>query len=130
MERPSVRQLECVVALAEHLSFHRAARAVHISQPALSLQLQQLENVLGARLFERDRRRVLLTPVGEALVPRARAALLELDGFVETATTLRDPHAGVLRLGVIPTVAPYVLPGLVAPLRRRFPALKLRLREE
>src|SRR5262245_38216974 len=105
MERPSLRQLECVLALAEHLSFRRAAAACSISQPALSLQLQQLERVLGTRLFERDRRRVLLTPAGEALLPHARAALLAVDGFVEHARTLRDPLAGTLRLGVIPTVA-------------------------
>ena len=74
MQRPSLRQLECVVAVAEHLSFRKAAEAIFISQPALSLQVQQLERMLGTRLFERDRRRVLLTPAGEELLPHARAA--------------------------------------------------------
>jgi len=129
MERPSVRQLETVVALAEHLNFRRAAEATFTSQPALSLQLQQLERMLGTRLFERDRRRVLLTPAGEELVPHARAALLAIDGFVDTARGVQDPLAGTLRLGVIPTVAPHVLPPLMAPFRRRFPKLRLLLRE-
>jgi LysR family hydrogen peroxide-inducible transcriptional activator len=130
MERPSVRQIESFVGVAEHLSFRRAAEAAFISQPALSLQIQQLERMLGARLFERDRRRVLLTPAGEELLPLARAALIALDGLLESARTLRDPNAGTLRLGVIPTVAPYVLPGAVGPLRKRFPKLRLLLRED
>ena len=130
MERPSLRQLECVVAVAEHLSFRRAAEACFISQPALSLQIQQLETMLGTRLFERDRRRVLLTPAGEELLPHARAALVAIDGFVDEARALSDPLAGTLRLGVIPTVAPYVLPGAIAPLRKRFPKLRLLLRED
>lgn len=130
MERPSLRQLECFLAVAEHLSFRRAAEASFLSQPALSLQIQQLERLLGTRLFERDRRRVLLTAAGEALLPQARNALLAFDGFTEAAHTLRDPRAGVLRLGVIPTVAPYVLPGVVGPLRKRFPKLRLLLRED
>ncbi|MEQ1890914.1 MAG: LysR substrate-binding domain-containing protein [Planctomycetota bacterium] len=130
MERPSLRQLECVVAVADRLSFRRAAEAIAITQPALSLQIQQLERMLGMQLFERDRRRVLVTPAGEALVARARVALAEIDAFVEAAGSLRDPLAGTLRLGVIPTVAPYVLPGLVAVLRKRLPRLRLLLRED
>jgi LysR family hydrogen peroxide-inducible transcriptional activator len=130
MERPSLRQLECAVAVAEELSFRRAAARCAISQPALSLQIQQLERMLGARLFERDRRRVLLTPSGSALLPHAREALRAVDGFLDAARGLRDPMAGPLRLGVIPTVAPYVLPGLVAALRKRHPALRLLLHED
>jgi LysR family hydrogen peroxide-inducible transcriptional activator len=113
MERPSLRQLECVVAVAEHLSFRRAAEACSISQPALSLQVQQLETMLGTRLFERDRRRVLLTPAGEGdPAPRPGRRSSRSTAFVETARGLRDPFAGRLRVGVIPTVAPYVLPWL------------------
>ena len=130
MERPSLRQLECAVAVAEHLSFRRAAEAVAITQPALSLAIQQLETLLGTRLFERDRRRVLPTPAGEQLVPRARTALAEIDGLVEAARVLHDPLAGTLKMGVIPTIAPYVLPSVVPVLRRRFPALRLQLQEQ
>ena len=130
MERPSLRQLECAVAVAEKLSFRRAAEACFISQPALSLQIRQLETLLGARLFERDRRRVLLTPAGEQLLPHLKGALLAIDHVVEAARAQRDPLAGTLRLGVIPTVAPYVLPGVVGPLRKRYPELRLLLRED
>ncbi|HTV22893.1 MAG TPA: LysR family transcriptional regulator, partial [Polyangiaceae bacterium] len=70
--RPSVRQLECLVATAKHLSFRAAARECHISQPALSSQIARLEESLGVILFERNRRRVLLTPVGEAVLERAK----------------------------------------------------------
>ena len=130
MERPSLRQVECAVAVAEHLSFRRAAEACFISQPALSLQIQQLETVLGTRLFERDRRRVLLTPAGERLLPHLRDALLVFDALLQAAGEQTDPLAGTLRLGVIPTVAPYVLPGAIAPPRKRFPKLRLLLRED
>ncbi len=129
MERPSLRQLECVVAVAEHLNFRRAAEACFITQPALSAQLQQLENVLGLKLFERDRRRVLPTPAGAALVARARRALEEIDAFVDAARVFKEPLAGPLRLGVIPTVAPYVLPIAVPRFHKAFPRLKLFLRE-
>ena len=130
MERPSLRQLECLVAVAEHLNFRKAAESCFITQPALSLQIQQLETLLGTRLFERDRRRVLVTPAGEALIPRARAALAEMDALVDAARVLRDPLAGTLRLGVIPTVAPYALPAVIPTLRRKYPRLRLLLQEE
>jgi LysR family hydrogen peroxide-inducible transcriptional activator len=129
MQRPSLRQLEVVLALAEHLSFRKAAEACGITQPALSQQLQQLENVIGFRVFERDRRHVVPTPAGAELVEHARRALLEIDAFVEAARGFREPLAGPLRMGVIPTVAPYVLPVVVPRLRRAFPRLKLFLHE-
>jgi LysR family hydrogen peroxide-inducible transcriptional activator len=130
MERPSLRQLECVVAVADHLNFRRAAEACFITQPALSAQVQQLETMLGVRLFERDRRRVLVTPAGEPLVLRARAALAEIDSFVDTARVSLDPLAGTIRLGVIPTVAPYVLPLAIPAIRKDFGRLRLLLRED
>ncbi len=130
MERPSLRQLECVVAVAEHLNFRQAAESCFISQPALSAQVQQLETMLGVRIFERDNRRVLVTPAGEQLVARARIALAEIDSFVEAAQVSRDPLAGTLRLGVIPTVAPYVLPSTVPAIRKRFAKLRLLIRED
>src|SRR5688572_4670386 len=101
MERPSLRQLECAVAVADRLNFRLAAEACFITQPALSAQIQQLETKLGVQLFERDRRHVLLTSAGGELVARARAALAEVDAFLEAAAVLQDPLAGTLRLGVI-----------------------------
>jgi len=126
---PTLRQLEYLVAIADLGSFHRAARACGVSQPGLSAQIRQLEALLDLRLLERDRRRVLLTPAGDALVRRARAVLAEARGLVETANALQRPLSGALRLGVIPTVAPYLLPRALPRVRSRHPELRLRLRE-
>jgi LysR family transcriptional regulator, hydrogen peroxide-inducible genes activator len=121
----SLRQLQYVVAVAEQKSFRRAAELCHVSQPTLSAQVAELEGALGVRLFERDRRRVLLTPIAEELVGRARKVLLEAAELSAAATRGRDPLSGTLRLGVIPTIAPYLLPDLAAPLRTRFPRATL-----
>ena len=126
---PTLRQLEYLVAIADLGSFHRAARACGVSQPGLSAQIRQLEALLDLHLLERDRRRVLLTPAGEALVRRARVVLAEARGLVETANALQRPLSGALRLGVIPTVAPYLLPRALSRVRSRHPELRLRLRE-
>jgi LysR family hydrogen peroxide-inducible transcriptional activator len=119
----SLRQLQYVVAVGESLSFRRAAEACHVSQPALSAQLAQLEHALGVRLFERDRRRVLVTAAGKELVERARRVLLEADDLVAQARLAGDPLAGTLRIGVIPTISPYLLPRATPALRRAFPRL-------
>ncbi len=111
------------MAVAESLSFRKAAERCHVSQPSLSAQLGQLEEVLGVRLFERDRRRVLLTTAGRALVERARQVLLEADDLIAAAKQAGDPLAGSLRLGVIPTVSPYLLPSVAPALRRAHPRL-------
>jgi LysR family transcriptional regulator, hydrogen peroxide-inducible genes activator len=128
--RPSLRQLEYLVALAESRHFRRAAEASFVTQPALSSQIQELEKLLGTRLFERDRRKVLPTPAGTALAKRAKGILAQVDELVETARGHADPLAGPLRLGVIPTVAPYLLPRVLPRVRRELPLLRLYLREE
>src|SRR5690349_11044331 len=110
MERPSIRQLECLVAVAEHGSFRRAATSLGISQPALSAQVQTAESGFGVQVFERDRRSVLVTPAGEEVVGRAREALVAIDAVSDAARKRSEPLVGPLRLGVIPTVAPYWLP--------------------
>ncbi|MCB9916664.1 MAG: LysR family transcriptional regulator [Planctomycetes bacterium] len=130
MQRPTLRQLEYFVALAEHLNFRAAAEACYVTQPAISGQLAQLEGQLGLRLFERDQRQVRLTPAGEALLPRARAMLADADAFGETAHALGAPLTGPLRLGVIPTIGPYLLPRVLPALRKDFPELQLFLRED
>lgn len=130
MERPTLRQLEYLVALAEHLHFRKAAEACSVSQPALSGQIQQLEASLGLALFERDHRRVLATAAGRELAARARAVLDDVDTLLEVAHGLARPLCGPLRLGVIPTIAPFLLPRLIPAVRRRFPDLELILREE
>ncbi len=130
MDRPSIRQLECVVAVADHGSFRRAAAAVGISQPALSTQIQAVEATLGVQLFERDRRSVLVTMAGSDVVAQARVALAAVDGVRDAARRRSEPLVGPLRLGVIPTVAPYWLPALLPQVRTRFPRLELILRED
>jgi LysR family hydrogen peroxide-inducible transcriptional activator len=125
-----VRQLECLVATAKHLSFRAAARECHISQPALSSQIARLEESLGVVLFERNRRRVLLTTVGEAVVDRAKRLLADLDDVAALAQVHAQPLGGQLRLGVIPTIAPFLMPRALPLLRRACPGLELLLREE
>src|SRR5262245_2831912 len=130
MERPTIRQLESLVAVADHHSFRRAAASLGISQPALSAQVQAAEQLLGVQVFERDRRSVLVTPAGEDVIGRARAALISVDAVGDAARRRAEPLVGPLRLGVIPTVAPYWLPPLLPAVRARFPKLELILRED
>lgn len=126
----SLRQLQYVVAVADTLGFHKAAARCHVSQPTLSAQVQQIEAVLGVALFERDRRRVMVTAVGAEVVARARRVLVEVEDLIATAAKGRDPFSGVLRLGVIPTVAPYLLPMVTPAVHARYPDLSLVFREE
>src|SRR5687767_15373067 len=126
----SPRQLQYVVAVAETLGFHKAAKRCHVSQPTLSAQVKQLEDVLGVRLFERDRRRVLLTAAGAVVVAHARRILLEIDDMIAAAKALTEPRSGTLRIGVIPTIAPYLLPDVVQADDTRFPKHQLVFRAE
>jgi len=130
MARPTLRQLEYLVALADALNFRRAAEACYVTQPALSAQIQQLEEAVGVRLFERDRRSVRATPAGAALAERARELLTAVDDMVDEARAHAEPLAGPLRLGVIPTIAPYLLPPGLRDLGARFPRLRLAIRED
>ncbi len=126
----NLRDLRYLVAVAEHRHFGRAARACYVSQPTLSTQLKKLEDYLEVQLVERNRRRVLLTPLGEVLAERARTILAAVDDMVETARAQAEPMTGDLRLGVIPTVGPYLLPHVIPDLANRYPRLRLRLRED
>jgi LysR family hydrogen peroxide-inducible transcriptional activator len=126
----TLRQLQYALAVAETLSFRRAAERCHVAQPSLSAQVAGLEQALGVRLFERNRRRVLVTPAGQALLERARGIVAAADGLVEGARGAGDPLAGTLRLGVIPTVSPYLLPSAAPALRSEFPRLRLEWLEE
>ena len=130
MERPTLRQLEYFVSVAERLSFRKAAEACFVSQPALSAQIAQLEALLGVRLFERSGRGVRLTGAGEALAPEAAEALAVCDRFGQLAQSLGAPLTGPLRLGVIPTVGPYLLPTVLPAVSAAYPELRLFLRED
>ena len=125
----NLRDLRYLVALADLRHFGRAAAASFVSQPTLSTQIRKLEDTLGVQLLERNSRLVLLTPVGERVVEQARKVLREVDALTRIAQQSRDPFAGELRLGIIPTVAPYLLPRVLPKLRKAFPNLTVQLVE-
>jgi LysR family hydrogen peroxide-inducible transcriptional activator len=128
---PSPQQLRYLVALAEHQHFGRAADACAVTQSTLSAGLLALERQMDASVLDRDgSKRVAFTPLGRELVERARVAIAALETLVEAADTARAPMSGRLRLGVIPTIAPFLLPKVMPVLRQAFPALRLFLRED
>ncbi|MEW1723551.1 LysR substrate-binding domain-containing protein [Streptomyces sp. NPDC093109] len=129
-KQPTLAQLRAFAAVAEHLHFRDAAAAIGMSQPALSGAVSALEEVLGVRLVERTTRRVLLSPAGERIAVRAKAVLYEVGALVDEAEAVRAPFTGILRLGVIPTVAPYLLPSVLRLVRERYPVLDLQVHEE
>ncbi|HEY2346978.1 MAG TPA: LysR substrate-binding domain-containing protein [Xanthomonadaceae bacterium] len=126
----NLRDLHYLVALADHRHFGRAAAASFVSQPTLSTQIRKLEDELGVALVERAPRKVMLTPIGRDIAERARRVLAEVDQLKESARRTRDPEAGSVRLGIFPTLAPYLLPHVVPRVRARFPRLELLLVEE
>jgi len=129
---PSPQQLRYLVALADHGHFGRAANACAVTQSTLSAGLIALERQLDASILERgaSTRRAVFTPLGLELVARARGALSALEAVAETAASARDPLTGPLRLGLIPTIGPFLLPRLMPALRQAFPRLRLWLRED
>ena len=127
---PTLRQLQYLKLLAEHGSFSRAAEAAHVTQPTLSAGVQELEKILGAPVVDRARAGVILTPIGEEAVSRASDILARAEDLVQAAKSAGQPLSGRFRLGVIPTIAPFLLPKALPALRTRFPKLKLFLRED
>ncbi|MGW7464090.1 LysR substrate-binding domain-containing protein [Streptomyces xantholiticus] len=130
VKQPSLAQLRAFAAVAEHLHFRDAAAAIGMSQPALSGAVSALEEALGVQLLERTTRKVLLSPAGERLAVRAKAVLDAVGLLMEEAEAVRAPFTGVLRLGVIPTVAPYLLPTVLKLVHERYPELDLQVHEE
>ena len=127
---PTFRQLEHLVLLAEHGHFGRAAAACHVTQSTLSASIKELENILQASLVDRTKRRVLLTPLGRDIVERARRILRGGEDLVEAARAESEPLSGTLRMGVVPTIGPFLLPNILPRLRRAYPALRLYLVED
>ncbi len=127
---PSLRQLRYLVAVSERLNFRQAAEDCFVTQSTLSAGIKELEGQLGVELVERDTRSVRLTAVGEQVVARATRLLAEARDLVEVAKGAREPLSGPLRLGVIPTIAPFMLPAMLPELRAAYPELKLYLRED
>jgi LysR family hydrogen peroxide-inducible transcriptional activator len=126
----TLRQLQYAVAVAELASFRRAADRCRVAQPSLSTQIAALEEALGVTLFERDRRGVRTTRAGQAIVEQARRVLVAAGDVVDAARRHADPLAGRLRVGVLPTLSPYVLPRIAPALRRAFPRLAIAWTED
>ncbi|HYW75443.1 MAG TPA: LysR substrate-binding domain-containing protein, partial [Gammaproteobacteria bacterium] len=126
----NLRDLRYLVALDEHRHFGRAAEACFVSQPTLSTQLKKLEDELGTVLVERASREVLFTEAGRAVLEQAREILERADRIRSIARNAEDPGAGTLRLGIFPTLAPYLLPHVLPQVHARFPQLELLLVEE
>ncbi len=126
----NLQDLRYLVALSEHRHFGRAAEACNVSQPTLSNQLRKLEEELGVTLLERTNKRVVLTPVGSRILAHAQRALEETRQMEEVAQASRNPLVGPLKLGVIPTLAPYLMPLILEPLRLGYPGLTIELWED
>ena len=125
----TLKHLRYFSALAQHGHFGRAAQACAISQPALSIQIKELEAMLGGPLVERASRQIRLTTLGEDFLSRAREIILQVDELNDLVRSSEAPLVGRLRLGVIPTVAPYLLPAIIQEFSKRFPGLELQPRE-
>ncbi len=129
MERPTLRQIEYVLAVADAGTFHGGAERARVSQPTVSAQIRALETALGVDLFERGARGAALTAAGRAFVDRVREALVAVDDAVFASTRSGRPFAGSVNLGAIPTIAPYLLPRSLAVVRSRWPDWRVRLTE-
>ena len=126
----NLQELRYLVAIAEHRHFGRAAEACNVSQPTLSSQIKKLEDELGVTLLERTNKRVDMTPVGSQILMHAQRALAEAGQMEAVARAARDPLVGPLKLGVIPTVAPYLMPLILKPLKQGYPGLTIELWED
>jgi len=127
---PTLRQLRHFLSLAEHCHFSRAAQACLVTQSSLSASIKGLETVLGAMLFERTKRSVMLTPLGREIVGLAKEVVARLDDLTDMVKGAGTPLVGDLRMGVIPTIGPFLLPRVLPGLRNAYPGLRLYLREE
>ena len=127
---PTIKQLRYFVALEKFSHFGHAARACFVSQPAFSVAIKELEAVLGQQLVDRTNKQVIITSIGKDIAAQARLVLSDLEGLVELASASQAPLCGELKLGIIPTIAPFLLPGLLPGLRRAYPSLKPVLYED
>ena len=121
----NLRDLKYIIAVAETRHFGKAAERCFVSQPTLSGQIKKLEDELQVTLFERTNRSVAITPIGTAILTHARVILEQVDLIQQLARAQRDPLAGPLRIGAIPTLSPYLVPLILLPLKKRHPQMKL-----
>lgn len=127
---PTVKQLRYLVALEKHLHFGRAAEACFVTQSAFSVAIKDLEELLNVSLVDRTNRSVVFTSVGKQIVQQARLAIFDIEGITDIAKTAQKPLSGMLKMGVIPTIAPFLLPKILPKIRKKFPQLELYLKEE
>ncbi|MBS0358622.1 MAG: LysR family transcriptional regulator [Proteobacteria bacterium] len=126
----NIRDLKYLIALVEHKHFGKAADACHTSQPTLSMQIKKLEDFLGVKVVERDNRNVLVTPEGHLLAEKARTIVNNIDELRLLAKTISDPYGGEMKIGIIPTLGPYLLPLIMPKLAEAYPNLKIYLLEQ
>lgn len=130
MNFPTIKQLRYFIALEEYGHFGRAAEACYVSQSAFSVAIKELENVLGVQLVDRDNKNVTITATGKDVAVHARLILRDLEGLVEISKSSQEPLTGRLKMGIIPTIAPFLLPNLIPHLEKSFPRLNLFLHED
>ena len=126
----NIRALMYFVKLAELKHFSKAANACFVSQPTLSTQIRKLEDELGVSLVERAPRHIMLTPIGEDIAHRAKHVLRDIEHIKDAARRSKDPETGTIKLGIFPTLAPYLLPHVIPNIRKQYPDLRLQLAEE
>jgi len=126
----NLRDLKYLIAVAKHKHFGNAAKACFVSQPTLSYQLKKLEDFLDVKLFDRDNQSVVITPIGKKILEKAENAVFETEQIIDIAKLSKDPFYTELVVGVIPTIAPYLLPRIITQLKEVFPDLKLLIRED
>lgn len=126
----NLRSLEYFITVADELHFNRAADLCGVSQPALSIQLKKLENELGIKLFERNNKRIIITPAGQQIYDRAKRVLKEVRDIKAVSSNLNDPYSGELKLGAFPTLSPFLFPKIIPDLRDNYPNMKFFLYEE
>ena len=127
---PTFKQLRYLIALGEHMHFGKAAEACFVSQSAFSVAIRELESTLGVQLFDRTNKRVTITAMGQEIIVQARLVVRDLEALVDMARVSNEPLSGKLRLGVIPTISPFLLPKILPQLRSHFPQLQLFLQED
>ena len=130
MNLPTIKQLRYLIALEKHAHFGRAAESCFISQSAFSVAIRELESTLGTQLFDRTNKRVFITAMGREIVVQARLVVRDLEALMDMAWISSEPLSGKLRLGVIPTISPFLLPKILPQLRSHFPRLQLFLQED
>jgi len=127
---PTVKQLRYLIALEKHLHFGKAAEACFVTQSAFSVAIKELESILNTSLVDRTNRSVVFTSTGTLVAQQARLAIFDLEGIVDIAKSSQEPLSGTLKMGVIPTIAPFLLPRILPTIRKNYPKLELYLKEE